>query len=324
MVYIRTDGGSNIGLGHITRCLALAQMIQADFDITFYCASIPKETEALIIHLGFTCVKIENESDFINVIAGDEIVVIDAYHLDSEYQKTIKAKGAILVCIDDLNDKEYFADIIINHAPVGTRNNIYKIQPYTKLALGLNYALLRPSFLQAAKSNNKHNGKFSKALICFGGADPKNLSKDIYDLIKADGRFEEIIIVTGQAYTFNNVLEQHLQNDPLVRWLKAINEEEMLNIMKYVDVAFVPSSGILMEVLAAGCLAVSGYYIDNQKHIYDGFKEVGAIIDAGNFSKEYFANNDVLNKVFNHVTSDKLIDGKSGDRIRELFRAAYH
>ena len=42
-VYIRTDGSPEIGLGHLTRCIALAYMLKKDFAITFVCKEIPEK-----------------------------------------------------------------------------------------------------------------------------------------------------------------------------------------------------------------------------------------------------------------------------------------
>ena len=43
-----------------------------------------------------------------------KIVVLDGYHFDTNYQTKIKQKGCKLVCIDDLHDKHFVADIIIH------------------------------------------------------------------------------------------------------------------------------------------------------------------------------------------------------------------
>ncbi len=60
------------------------------------------------------------------------IVVLDGYHFGTNYQKQIKLKGAKLVCIDDMHDKEFVADLIINHIPRITPQD-YNVQPFTNL-----------------------------------------------------------------------------------------------------------------------------------------------------------------------------------------------
>ena len=62
-----------------------------------------------------------------------------------------------------------------------------------------------------------------------------------------------------------------------------IDEEQLLALMKEADLAIVPSSGILLESLAAGCRIISGMYTDNQQFIYSAYRDAGCFIDAGNF-----------------------------------------
>ena len=116
-VYIRTDGSPEIGLGHVVRCVSLAHMLKNDFTIHFFVLEIPDSLKNEITQNGWDVTFIDRESDFLNKLTGNEIVVIDGYQFDSEYQKEIKSKGCKLVCIDDFHDQHFYADLVINHAP---------------------------------------------------------------------------------------------------------------------------------------------------------------------------------------------------------------
>jgi len=148
-IFIRADGSAKIGLGHLVRCNALAFMLKNDFQIFFVCKEIPDEIFTEITNNGFQVLTIDSEKDFFKILSKNEIVVIDHYGLGTNYQKQIKELGCKLVCIDDLHDKEFYADVIINHAE-GILVEDYKCKSCTKLYLGINYALLRFPFLLAS------------------------------------------------------------------------------------------------------------------------------------------------------------------------------
>jgi spore coat polysaccharide biosynthesis predicted glycosyltransferase SpsG len=93
---------------------------------------------------------------FLSSLKGDEIVVLDNYYFDTNYQKKIKEKGCRLVCIDDMHDKHYVADVVINHAE-GIVKSHFSYDPNTLLLLGLKYALLRSPFLKPDSPNQKKN-----------------------------------------------------------------------------------------------------------------------------------------------------------------------
>lgn len=317
-VYIRVDGNAQIGLGHLVRCIALAQMLKSDFEISFVCKKIPENNVNEIKALSFNLIIIKSEKTFISLVQNDTIVVLDSYDLDSDYQKIIKDKGCKLVCIDDLHDKVFFADLIINHAP-----NIdpidYQAQIYTQYALGLDYVLLRPVFLNKAKQPTV-NQVIQTAFVCFGGSDTKNITQTVVNILIGDTRFTKIIVVTGAAYNYLNKLKESIGNNTRVVLYHAIDSETMCNLIADADLAIVPSSGILQEAIAVGCKIVSGMYVENQKDIFNNYKALGAFESAG-----YFSDSELLNAIDNSFKNEiifrkKLIDGESGNRILKYFK----
>ncbi|HEY4323083.1 MAG TPA: UDP-2,4-diacetamido-2,4,6-trideoxy-beta-L-altropyranose hydrolase [Mucilaginibacter sp.] len=316
-ISIRADGGSEIGLGHIVRCIALAQMLMKDFDINFVCKQIPETSIQDIKKLGFGFRSIKNEDEFLDSITADTIVVLDHYGLDTQYQKAIKEKGYKLVCIDDLHDKEFFADLIINHAP-NIEPSAYQAQTYTQFALSLEYVLLRPAFLKKAKE--AVNIKITQtAFVCFGGSDIKNITQTTVDILKKDTRLKKIIIVVGAGYNYFDLLKESVEDDARFYLYHSIDSEKMAELISESQLAIVPSSGILLEVLAIGCNIISGMYIENQKYVFDNFKSLGAFENAEDFSGINLTS--AINKTFYKKSSvKKLIDGYSDRRLLNNFR----
>jgi UDP-2,4-diacetamido-2,4,6-trideoxy-beta-L-altropyranose hydrolase len=313
---LRVDGNSNIGMGHLTRCLSLALMLKDFFKTTFYCIYIPDTFEAEIVRSGFNCFKIKNDNDFLELISFSDIVVLDHYGLNSDYQRKVKLIGCKLVCIDDLHDKEFFADLIINHAP-GIREDDYTAQKYTQFALGLDYALLRPLFLEQAKKT-RTIGSINTVFICFGGSDPENFTEKTLEILIDFKKFQKVIVVTGVAFIHEINIDKFSSKVDNLLLYKDIGELEMLNLMSSSDLLIVPASGVLLEAFSTGSFIVSGMCVDNQKYSFEEFKRQNLIISAENFST-----NDIimaLNKAIKlPFIQKKSIDGNQPKRIQNKF-----
>ncbi len=315
-IYIRVDGGAQIGLGHIIRCMALASMVKDAFFVYFFCMEIPDSEAEEIRKHGFSLLILKDEEDFFSQLTERCIVVLDHYGLGSAYQERIKLTGASLVCIDDTHDKNFFADLILNHAP-GIAKESYQVQPYTQFALGPEYALLRPAMLELAQKRRKQHG-CETALICFGGADSRNLTSQTLEVVLAANLFKRIIVITGSSYPHLNELKSSLNAQSSVEHYHSVSEAGMAELLWSADAAIVPSSGILIEAIASGIRIISGYYVDNQKFLFENYKALNAFVSADDFSPQN------LNRALSTIRQkgneelNRVIDGRSGERILKL------
>ncbi|MDT0677456.1 UDP-2,4-diacetamido-2,4,6-trideoxy-beta-L-altropyranose hydrolase [Autumnicola musiva] len=316
-IYIRVDGGPEIGLGHLVRCMALAHMLKDDFEINFVSKEIPDNISEDILNQGFLVKRIDSEQDIFSYLSGKEIVVVDHYGLDSAYQENIKRRGSKLICIDDLHNKLFYADLIINHAP-GITPEDYKAQTYTQFALGLDYALLRPEFLKAAKQK-KINKEVNTVFVCFGGSDLKNITERCLNVLLGMDKFERIIVVVGSSHQKVRQIKEIAAGNKEVDFYHSIDAKKMLELMKISDLAIVPSSGILLEALSLGLKIISGMYVENQRYVFENYNKEGVFVSAGNFSKE-----DILlavNKLISQSSAPLVdIDGHSALRINKYFQ----
>ena len=314
-VIFRVDGNPGIGLGHLIRSAALAQMLCADFEITFVCREIPPGIQEDFKRLNFSVILIKNEDDFIEQLSHEFIVVLDGYHFDGLLQQKIKNNAAKLICIDDLHDKEFYADFIINHVPGVTKGH-YKAKNDTQFALGTDYALLRPAFLSQQRLAEKPcNGH---VFICFGGSDPENLTAKVLSIVLEFNKFEKISIVTGAAYGFTDSLNALIAGSEKIKHYHAINENEMASLMSRAAVGIVPASGILYEMLALNRVVITGMYIENQRIFLQEFSKMKNVILCGNFSTDQVRN--AIAYFFAHkFIPEPAFDGQSGKRLLRIF-----
>jgi len=289
-IIFRADGGPSIGMGHFIRTLSLVEMLKENFYCVF---ATRKPTEYQIEEIKKTCDKLidlpEDSSHFrifLNHLKGDEIVVLDNYYYSAEYQRQIKDKGCKLVCIDDLHDKHYFADILINYTI--TDKTLFSIEPYTRLLTGFSYALLRKEFLQSIPDRKIHK-KFNRAFICIGGSDFNNLTcKFLDDLNKID-QIKEITIVTGNAYNYTPLLTEKVNKYSCKKTIKLyhnLTAGELITEMDKADFGIVPCSTVLFETISRKLPVITGFYVDNQKenalNLQDKYKQILVTGDLNN------------------------------------------
>ena len=263
-IFFRADAGPTIGYGHFIRSLALADMLKDDFDCVFYTQS---PTDYQRKEAASICPLIELPADdtrfelFLNELTGNEIVVLDNYFYTTDYQRRIKEKGCKLVCIDDMHDKHYVADIVVNHA-YGCHPRNYSTEPYTQLALGLNYALLRKPFL-----NYSNELKRNHILVCFGGADVYNLTCKTLHALETELSAYTVDIIIGDAFSYIAELENIQKKHANIQVHKIISAQQMNMLMRQTLVAILPASSVLWEAIFSGCKVLYGYYVDNQTDI---------------------------------------------------------
>ncbi|PKQ70846.1 UDP-2,4-diacetamido-2,4,6-trideoxy-beta-L-altropyranose hydrolase [Raineya orbicola] len=288
-IYFRADGNTKIGLGHITRSLALADMLKEYFDIWVMIQQPSREVIKQIHEVTPNIIELSPSENYLEearfiaekYLTGEEIVVLDGYNFQTDYQRIIKSKGVKLVCIDDLHAWHFVADVVINHAG-GVKESDYSCEPYTKLCLGLEYALLRKPFLEAAKQERKIE-KIENVFICFGGSDPHNFTEKALNACIEAQVFREIHVVVGSAYTHFASLKDLTIQEKNVFLYQNLNAQDLCNVMQKCQVGIVSASSIAYECLAVGMYLIVGYYAENQKAIYQGLINKNHITAIDNY-----------------------------------------
>lgn len=333
-IYFRADGHTKMGLGHVIRSLALADMLKEEFECHFIIRNPLPTLRKQILEVCKSIITLPDSEDDIEEVkqitetylTGDEIVVLDGYHFITEYQQVIKSKGCKVVCIDDIYASHFVADIVINHAP-GLRSAIYSGEVYTRYCLGLDYSLLRKPFLDAALKSRKIS-QIKKVFICFGGADFNNVTIKVLKAIAENkSSIEEAHVVLGGANDFKNEVKAFVSSITTldVKTHENLSAQEMVSLMEYCHLAIVPASSILYEITSVKMPVISGYYVDNQINVHKGFKDLGLIYSIGNFN-EFEDYNQLIEEIVQKDTNfvlalqSKHQTGKSKEHFLEIFQ----
>lgn len=274
-VFIRADGSLKIGVGHLVRCSALAYMLKDNFLITFFCKEIPQALASEFKIAGFCLKEIETEEEFFQVLNPNQIVVLDGYGFDTNYQRKVKEKGSLLVCIDDFCDKHYVCDALINNIP-GYIESEFSREQYTKLYLGTDYALLRNEFLNSGWRMVKKEKK--NVFVSFGGSDYYNLTWKICSFLKKINPGLKINVLIGPAYQHINSLSE-FKNATIYQNVSA---KIVASLIAKAEICIIPASSLLNEVACVGSNAIIGYFVTNQIKPYNYFVENQLALGIGN------------------------------------------
>ncbi len=318
-IIFRVDGSSTIGLGHISRCCALADMLKENFEIYFYTRADAQPVIKDIKQYSTKVVKLNNNISYneeavewISVLEGNEIIVLDGYNFNTNYQQKIKEKGCKLVCIDDIHAYYFFADAVINHAP-GINEKDYSTEPYTQLYLGTDYVLLKKMFLEEAlKPGKTFDFHKSPILICFGGADSNNITMQTLEEVMHLFSQKKINVVVGAAYFHLDELRKIIKEEQHVSLYINLKPKDMLTLMQQSGIAITAASTIALEYICVKGNLFLKQTADNQKDLYNSLIEKRCA-----YSYELLKDQNNSNEIISNQY--KLIDGKSNQRLQKMF-----
>ena len=332
-VYFRADASSKVGLGHLTRCLALASMLKDYFDCTFILHESSEVGFLMVSQKNYKSISVAQNDLFkeaqevASIIGESDIIVFDGYQFSEEYLRVFKTSGVSVVCIDDFLKFLPSADVIINHA-VGLSERVNSGLENTKLCLGERFAMLRPAFIKKAKKEREIL-KVENVFVCFGGADYFNVTLKVLKALCGVSAPIHVHLVLASTFPFKQEVISFLDEVSLnVTVYHNIGEEEMAEVMSSCEIAVAPTSGLSYEICAVGMGYLGGYFIDNQINIYDGFLSKGCLVGVGDF-------NTISELEFQRLFSDlvtniskvrevvsqqkKLVDGQSDANILKIF-----
>jgi UDP-2,4-diacetamido-2,4,6-trideoxy-beta-L-altropyranose hydrolase len=288
MIKIRVDANQQIGVGHLMRCISIAEILkQESIKSTFYLIKKDNSADRLLKHYkAKTCI-LDNQEDFFQHLSANDTVILDGYDFPVEYEREVKNRVKKLITIDDQNNRHYISDVIINHAP-GVKASSYSCEPYTKVFTGLSFCLLRQEFLKAPRRTTIPN-KLKTGLLCFGGADIHNKTEEILNRVAKECPKIKFNIIVGPAYVHMKSIRKFLKAHPSHRLFVNIRASKLVNLIQQSDFAIVSSSTISLECLVLGTPLFIIKTASNQKfnHAYLLRKKAAAVFkEYRNYSKE--------------------------------------
>ena len=306
-IIFRVDSSLIIGLGHLMRCLTLAQALkEKGSDVKFICRKhegsliekvrssgfIAYELEAFketqvdtkLVHSNWLGVTQQKDADdCIEILKLDKVdwLIVDHYALDELWQKKLKPYYEKLMVIDDLADRKHQCDILLDQTFGCQQEDYLELIPKRcKLLLGSQYALLRPEFNKWRSYSLKRRSKpeFKQLLINMGGVDKDNITEKVLDKLKRCNLPKElkIIIVMGKFAPHLNNVKLTADTLPFKTKVK-VDVGNLAEIMANSDIAIGAAGATSWERCCLGLSTIQIVIAKNQRTISKNLLKINAI-----------------------------------------------
>lgn len=333
----RADGNAQIGMGHVMRCLALADMLNGLFPMKLAITDPAADVQTLIEAAGLTVIALPDSADkaaFWGALHPDDIVVLDGYSFDETFQRAVRARTRKLVFIDDLGTGHQVADVVINHAG-GVSADQYKAEDHTQFCLGPHYALLRPEFLRPEEFGPPP--ATGPIFVNLGGSDLQNTSLTVLEAIRQVDANVPVHIVLGPFHPDRATIEAFKRNLPNLTVSQNLSAGQMAAALTQCSLTITACSTIAYEVCAVNRPLIAVVTADNQDRLAQFLSEEKLALSV-NFPTLLARSTPViaLDKMlrlsiqsfqFSPETVDESLanqrryfDGRSPERFRALFQ----
>lgn len=265
VVVLRVSCGVRVGLGHLRRCLTLAETLRSmGVDPCFIINRDPESADTLH-RFRYRAFEVEDDeyeldkTDYISRTVGAAAVIIDSYQVSARSLKRLYMPVAII--LDDRPEWPLEIDLLVNgSADPGDLDHPRSSK--TKLLLGPNYVLLRHEFSEEPRRLYREN--IERILVTTGGGDVLGMTPTLVAWAKESIGLKYIDVVIGPYFP----LEVVRRMEELVREDRGIalhrNPQSIRSLMLASDLALTGGGQTTYELAATGTPTIAIGLADNQ------------------------------------------------------------
>lgn len=265
---IFTEGGSNSGLGHITRCCSLYDEIKSrGFEVNIYIngdvSSIKFLENYNIVNWNWL------DKEYLNdQISNEDYCIVDSYLADEKIYREIAIKSKTVLYIDDMNRIEYPKGIVVNPS-LNTDSLHYNKRKQNEYLLGSDFIILRAPFINSKKFNIKVKPK--RVLVIIGGSDMKNITPTIVQKVCNSKMNIYFDIIVGSTFANIHDIKSVVKENVTLHF--NLGAEEIQRLMVQTDFAITASGQTIYELLATKTPFIPIKIADNQINNLNGLKK---------------------------------------------------
>tara|TARA_S200000501_G_C20860044_1_gene759338 strand:- start:158 stop:1228 length:1071 start_codon:yes stop_codon:yes gene_type:complete len=338
-IAIRADASYEMGSGHVVRSLVLADTITAQgCRVVFVCRLLDGHLISTIRDRGFEVVVLGGDSastnsatstDWLGVSQQEDakntienlkgrlidILFVDHYSLDTEWETLIRPHVGSIAVIDDLANRDHNCDFLIDQNFRNDNLSCYKalVPENCKTLLGLRYAILSSEYLDYRNKISSRDGVINRALVYFGGTDWQNMTLlALKTLSKPKFSFLEVDVVVGSNYPFFSDLEKLIDKRPKTKLHQQL--PSLAKLMSIADIAIGAGGTSLWERMSMGLPALVVSLAENQVRSCEALQKENLINYLGSYKD---LSNDLLSKNLRDMIHSPKDNYKLSSRISE-------
>lgn len=328
-IVFRVDASAAIGLGHLRRCLTLAELFrERGHEVLFVCRALADNLNDDVRSAGFALAELGSDDDAAETLAvlghaPVAAIVVDHYGLDAEWERAMRPLGARMIAIDDLADRPHDIDVLIDVTPGEDHARAYDgLLPEGCLRLtGPGFAMLRPEFRAAPPLRD---GTIGRVLVSFGAVDAEDRCGAAYEAVRAAlGADVEIDVVLSRIAPHREALEQRAAADAGLK--VHVDTPAMAELMRAADVAIGAGGTTSWERARLGLPTLVAAIAANQRESVAALEALGCAIriDAGaQFAGEigqalgFLRDRPAIVRLIGEAAA-RLVDGRGAERVAQ-------
>lgn len=302
-ILFRVDASTEIGTGHLMRCLTLADALRTvGHNIRFLSRKHAGHLANGIRDRGFSVDELgsrdeanlcgyerwlgtteaQDAEDCASIIAGfnPDWVVVDHYALGERWESRFRGGSTRILAIDDLAERSHSCDLLLDQTWGRAPGDYSGLVPQECECLcGSGYALLRPEFAAQREMSlyRRHDGAVRSILVTMGGVDKDNATGQALAALAESGLHPEtnITVVMGESAPWLNAVKTAAENMP---WPTQVvsGVSDMAERMAVADLAIGAAGATAWERCCMGLPAILIVLADNQKTVAANLEQAGA------------------------------------------------
>lgn len=296
---------STSGLGHLSRCLVLAEELRRRGQrCSFLARAIDGPLRRLPVERGFP---VEDAPP-----AGRaDWVIADDYRLTASDLTALAGAGRRLCVLDDTADRELsFAAVVVNAAP-GTRA-LYPDLPGQRVLAGAAYALIARPFGGARDRAAVRQRPPRRLLLALGGAGDADAYASVAGGLRAHFPGARLLAVAGPTAP--------LPPAGLLEARRGLSPAELALEMESADLGILACSTVALEAACVRLPAVLVRTAANQARLAAALASLGVAVTDRLEALPALAAAAVRAPAFPPAAWDALVDGRGAERIADVLR----